>query len=101
MAIEEVKPEVDDNALLEEGSSAERMDSEFLAYLEESQNEFEGWLERVRDRRERSLSVLDEVMGDLERSQSSLNLLQGKEEKSGGQDKSYAFFQKSVSGDRL
>ncbi len=37
------------NVLAEEGLSAEGMDSEFLSYLEESQNEFEGWLERVRD----------------------------------------------------
>jgi hypothetical protein len=48
------------------------MDSEFLSYLEESQNEFEGWLERVRYRRERSVSLLDEVRGDLGRSQSWL-----------------------------
>jgi hypothetical protein len=72
MAIEEEKQEVEDNALLEEGLSAEGMDPEFLSYLEESQNEFEGWLERVRYRRERSVSLLDEVRGDLGRSQSWL-----------------------------
>ena len=72
MAIEEEKQEVDDNALLEEGLSAEGADPEFLAFLEESQNEFEGWLERVRYRREKSLSVLDEVRGDLGRSLSFL-----------------------------
>jgi hypothetical protein len=72
MAIEEEKQEVEDNALLEEGLSAEGMDSEFLSFLEKSQNEFEGWLERVRYRRERSVSLLDEVRGDLGRSQSWL-----------------------------
>jgi hypothetical protein len=72
MAIEEEKQEVEDNALLEEGLSAEGMDPEFLSYLEESQNEFEGWLERVRYRRERSVSLLDEVRGDLGRSLSWL-----------------------------
>jgi len=72
MAIEEEKQEVDDNALLEEGLSGEGVDPEFLAYLEESQNEFEGWLERVRYRREKSISLLDEVRGELGRSRSSL-----------------------------
>lgn len=90
MAIEEEKQMVEDNAVLEEGLSAEGMDPEVLSYLEESQNEFEGWLERVRYRREKSVSLLDEVRGDLRRSQSWLDKLQGKEEKSDRQDKSYA-----------
>ena len=61
MAIEEEKLEVDDNAVLDEGLSYEGIDPDFVAYLEESQNEFEGWLERVRVRREKSL--LDEARG--------------------------------------
>lgn len=72
MAIEEEKQEVDNNALLDEGLSFEGVDPEFLSYLEESQNEFEGWLERVRYRREKSISLLDEVRGELGRSQSWL-----------------------------
>ncbi len=72
MAIEEEKQEQDDKAIFGEGLSAEGIDPEFLSYLEESQNEFEGWLERVRNRREKSISVLDEVRGDLGRSQSWL-----------------------------
>ena len=42
MAIEGEKQEVDGNALLEEGLSAEGLDREFLASLEASENEFEG-----------------------------------------------------------
>ena len=77
MVTQEEKQEVEDYAVLEEGLSVEGVDSEFVSSLDESQNEFEGWLERVRDRRESSVSVLDEVRGDLGRSQSWLEKLQG------------------------
>jgi hypothetical protein len=95
MAIEEEKQEVEDNTLA--GELPARLfenvnfcvdftrvfmsvfkkygvgiESEFLLDLQRSDDEFCGWLEGIRSRRKRSLSVLDEVRGDLERSQSWL-----------------------------
>lgn len=89
MAIGEEGQEMEDNLVLDEGLSTQAIDPKFLADLERSQGEFEGWLEKIRERGEKSISLLEEVREDLGRSQSWLNKLQGKEEKSDRQDKSY------------
>ena len=66
MAID--KQEIEDNSVLQEDLSTEAIDPEFLSDLQESQTEFEGWLENIRSRREKSVSLLEEVKEELGRS---------------------------------
>ncbi|NEP83564.1 MAG: hypothetical protein F6K17_13015 [Okeania sp. SIO3C4] len=71
MAIEQDKQEIKDNPVLEDGLSTEGIDPEFLSDLQESQTEFESWLENIRGRREKSVSLLEEVREELEHLRSS------------------------------
>lgn len=72
MIIQQDSQDVTDNAILEDDLSSQVVDSDFLADVQGSETEFEVWLQKIRERREKSVSLLEEVRRDLERSQNSL-----------------------------
>ncbi|MGB3507745.1 MAG: hypothetical protein WBA93_00560 [Microcoleaceae cyanobacterium] len=71
MAIEQNRQEIEDNPVVKDGLSTEGIDQEFLSDLQESQTEFESWLENIRSRRKKSVSLLEEVREELEHLRSS------------------------------
>ncbi|MDJ0555233.1 MAG: hypothetical protein QNJ68_12490 [Microcoleaceae cyanobacterium MO_207.B10] len=60
------KQEVEENVVIDDNLPTDGIDSEFLLNLQESQSEFDGWLDKVRERREKSLDLLEEVRQKLE-----------------------------------
>ena len=73
MVIEQDRQDVANEAILQDDSFSQAVDSEFLADLQKSEIEFDGWLEKIRERREKSVSLLEEVRGELERSRNSFS----------------------------